>query len=648
MPKKSKLSTQLNAQPISISKIQKDLQATIPDPIIPIAFGRGTDSSSIFQVVFPQLLQGVSSNITTLNDGISNAQTIDLVHPTETPLSLSNQEYNGLMQYITLFLAGVLRNPYQTYSTKIASTDVISTDAVGNAYNFGGYNKGDLVQDSNSDIALGTGGTNALYQSLVDGNLGLLNEPTLWACVNRPIQTYSTGITYKQGSIVLGTDSVLYIAITNTVNNPVPASPDWKSIVSYSLADIIDDINTGNVTIGGRVPNSTNKLITTTNNSQVYSQVYTTSLNGTISAGMDIYNGTAYSKQLHYTDNTNQVYAECILGNTATNSSVGYGLKKDYRPYMRAKNLTPKIEPKSLAIYNDILHLHFPFVQTNLPTSLDYRSIAYGNGIWVVIAYNTGALQYSLDNANSWQTSGLPMARDWLKIIYANGWFIAIGENTNNIVRSTNGINWEVHDLTMRNSWIDIAYGNGIWCVIAKGALVGQVSTDNGLTWTATTLPSTLGVWEAVSYGNGYFVMITKDSNRVGRSTNGTNWTVIDNALPYVSDWKTLVYGNDTWVAVAYASNIIASSKDNGLTWVHSAGGVIPALGWNSIAYDAGRFVIVGGINSIALQSFDGFIWEEIFLPSSSNWQCITSGNGKFVAIARNTNIATSQQLIYI
>jgi hypothetical protein len=66
-------------------------------------------------------------------------------------------------------------------------------------------------------------------------------------------------------------------------------------------------------------------------------------------------------------------------------------------------------------------------------------------------------------------------------------------------------------------------------------------------------------------------------------------------------------------------------------------------MNWQSVTYGNGRFVAVGGstvfANNIAVYSNDGIDWTQATLPSSQVWISVTYGNGIFVTVANTSNV---------
>ena len=58
---------------------------------------------------------------------------------------------------------------------------------------------------------------------------------------------------------------------------------------------------------------------------------------------------------------------------------------------------------------------------------------------------------------------------------------------------------------------------------------------------------------------------------------------------------------------------------------------------WDSVTYGDGKFVAVADGSANGIYSLDGVTWTEFTLPASRNWYSVTYGGGKFVAVADGT-----------
>ena len=79
------------------------------------------------------------------------------------------------------------------------------------------------------------------------------------------------------------------------------------------------------------------------------------------------------------------------------------------------------------------------WTQRPMPTD-HWRGVAYGNGTFVAVGYNTSAT--STDNGATWTQRSIP-AGDWYGVAYGNGAFVAVSYNNNTSATSTdNGATW--------------------------------------------------------------------------------------------------------------------------------------------------------------------------------------------------------------
>lgn len=129
----------------------------------------------------------------------------------------------------------------------------------------------------------------------------------------------------------------------------------------------------------------------------------------------------------------------------------------------------------------------------------DWESIAYGNGIFVVVGGivdgDDGNRIMTSEDGITWTLRTPPLEASWGKVRYGNGVFIAIdiGESfetvsTQRVMRSLDGINWTLishPEVTLQDHGSNIAYGNGVWQIAwpEHRSISTMVSFDNGLTW---------------------------------------------------------------------------------------------------------------------------------------------------------------------
>lgn len=168
----------------------------------------------------------------------------------------------------------------------------------------------------------------------------------------------------------------------------------------------------------------------------------------------------------------------------------------------------------------------------DLPASGFYASVAFGNGVFVLLPQTSGVLSttstlYTSTNGVTWTARTLPVANYWSRVRWCGDAFVAtkgasgIGTGTGtDVVWSSTGTSWSLGTLPSSAEWFYVAGGSGTALVasssamakasiasgsvsfltaatVASGATLSyqwQISTDAGSTWsdiggaTSTTL----------------------------------------------------------------------------------------------------------------------------------------------------------------
>ena len=195
-------------------------------------------------------------------------------------------------------------------------------------------------------------------------------------------------------------------------------------------------------------------------------------------------------------------------------------------------------------------------------------SIAFGNGVWVVVGGTATAA--SSTTATGWVPRTLPTTTGtWSSVSYGAGRFVAISTGSQATAYSTNGQTWVAGgNLPSSTTWTSVAYGNGRWVAIASGGRTTAYSLDNGLNWTAATpgLPSSQ-TWVNIKYAQGIFVAIANASTVCAVSSDGINW--YSRTMPGSStNWSGVAFGNvnnnPLWVAISATSGTTAASINTG------------------------------------------------------------------------------------
>jgi len=195
-------------------------------------------------------------------------------------------------------------------------------------------------------------------------------------------------------------------------------------------------------------------------------------------------------------------------------------------------------------------------------------SAAYGNNTWCILS-RTGEMLYSVSNGLTWLSVTLPDPGVGLyrSVTYGNGVFVAIAQGSNTVSYSTNNCaTWtEVNTAIGDEDWTDIAYGKETFVAISRSSSIIKYSQDDGVTWTESSLidygDSTIDNWAGIEYGNGRFVAVSFDERPPVYSFDGITWY----ASPLEMSGTQLTYGQGVFVALGNTSTCYTS--ENGIKW---------------------------------------------------------------------------------
>ena len=111
----------------------------------------------------------------------------------------------------------------------------------------------------------------------------------------------------------------------------------------------------------------------------------------------------------------------------------------------------------------------------------------------------------------NWTARTLPSSSNWQSVTYGNGVFVAVSSTAGTIAAtSPDGITWTARTLPTSAAWYSVTYGNGLFVATATGPSTAAATSPDGITWTARTLLSRN--WGSVTYGNGLFVAVASSS----------------------------------------------------------------------------------------------------------------------------------------
>ena len=192
----------------------------------------------------------------------------------------------------------------------------------------------------------------------------------------------------------------------------------------------------------------------------------------------------------------------------------------------------------------------------NASVNIQWRSVVYGNGIFVAVSYSgiepdislgTLRVMISPDGIN-WTTQNSSTATFWLSVTFGNGVFVAVGGSQ--IMSSTDGINWTDRTPTTK-LWSSVVYGNGLFVAISQSGNNTSAYSSDGITWGTATTP--FGFYYGITYGNGLYIAVGGGEgggvSYIIVSKDGANWEV--QIPPENNSWKSITYGDNKFVAVS-------------------------------------------------------------------------------------------------
>ena len=158
----------------------------------------------------------------------------------------------------------------------------------------------------------------------------------------------------------------------------------------------------------------------------------------------------------------------------------------------------------------------------------------------------------------TWTSQTSAAAKDWRSVTYGSGLFVAVAYlgPSNQVMTSPDGITWTSRTSATDNSWVSVTYGGGLFVAVAGSGVGSRVMTSaDGITWTSR-MSAADNYWTSVTYGGGLFVAVSESGvgSRVMTSADGITWTSRMSASDIA--WQSVTYGNGLFVAVGASESI--------------------------------------------------------------------------------------------
>ncbi|MDD5688479.1 MAG: hypothetical protein PHE88_11690 [Elusimicrobia bacterium] len=166
------------------------------------------------------------------------------------------------------------------------------------------------------------------------------------------------------------------------------------------------------------------------------------------------------------------------------------------------------------------------------------------NGTVFCKSNSNGGIATSTDGI-TWINRGVISSAGYATITW-NGTVFCMTDGlvtSNKIYTSADGITWSTKTLPASRAWRNVR-ANGTKIAVFDTSTNVAVSLDNGLTWTAGTIPSSASGDLGVDGGNGIWLYVNGDTVATTNyyiSTDGLNWTTM--SLPSSQKWAYVKYG---------------------------------------------------------------------------------------------------------
>jgi len=181
---------------------------------------------------------------------------------------------------------------------------------------------------------------------------------------------------------------------------------------------------------------------------------------------------------------------------------------------------------------------------------------------------------------------------------------------------------WQTKTMPSASQWVATAFGNGVHVAVSMtSGTAAAKSTDGGLTWSATVIPS--GVYRAVTWVPAIGLFVAVGNAICATSPDGTTWT----ARTFTLNAGSITFGAGLLVAgnagllTGTDSNAYSTSAD-GITWTNRT---LPTsasysnIRWCDDRFSATIYTVSGAGTYTAYTSVDGISWQLDFCPAGSS-----------------------------
>jgi hypothetical protein len=280
-----------------------------------------------------------------------------------------------------------------------------------------------------------------------------------------------------------------------------------------------------------------------------------------------------------------------------------------------------------------------------LPTDYYSRGLHFLNGLFISVDVNGSQSCWTSADGISWDEYLLPAPNQWMDVGYSEdtGRLVAVSLSGSGAYSDDMGVTWtDIPSIQTGTQWHGVEYGNGVWVAVGSSATSISTSSDDGISWVPVGTNPLISDNQLVNlaFGNGVFSTLTVQG-QCWNSTNGTVWTQ-GTLFGYNVYCAQMIYGERFMAADTFNAqpDAIYTSTD-GFTYTledtPSQVDVIANVMPYRMAYGNGVIVATTIDGDIALISEDGIRWETVLDVSGSGtgqvWSDITYADDKFIMV---------------
>lgn len=233
----------------------------------------------------------------------------------------------------------------------------------------------------------------------------------------------------------------------------------------------------------------------------------------------------------------------------------------------------------------------------------------------------------------TWTARTLSVAGGWAAAASDGGsGFVATndGNNTNATYSTDNGVTWTTSTLPSTGTWYGLAWNGSVYaCVRYNSSAVATSPT--GATWTSRTGHSQQWYEKCTQWNGSVFCCLPYGQDSTQTSSNGTTWTLNSNVLPSSNEnWSRLATKGSTFHASYYALPTGgAGTSTDGATWTTRT---MPTSSFGAITGNSSKFVALSDGTSDVYTSSDGITWSSSSITAAARWFALSYNGTNWVA----------------